>query len=178
MRIGFVSGSFKPYHSGHDAIIRLASKENDVVRVFYSTASKRDNITGEIAAMIIEKFVKKTMPDNVLLIPSTTPVLKMWQELQAAEEVNCENKYTIYADKKDSEKYSDIELNRYVPNLFARKKISAVGLVRGKETPDISASKMRQFLLEKDFQNFSKMLPDAIRECSKEIYLSCSHIKM
>ena len=85
MRIGLVPGSFKPYHRGHDEMIRLAAEENDLVLVFSSTAD-REEIDGRIMTNIINKFVKPTLPSNVRLLNVGVPVGALFQELEYAEE--------------------------------------------------------------------------------------------
>ena len=62
MKIGLIPGSFKPYHAGHDALVRIAAGENDTVLVFSSTADRlrkgEMQLYGADMKQIIDKFVQ------------------------------------------------------------------------------------------------------------------------
>lgn len=168
IKIGLVPGSFKPYHKGHDELIRLAAAENKLVLVFNSDAS-RGEIDGRTMVNIINKFIKPTLPNNVRLMSVGVPVGALFQELEYAEENSSEDVYTIYSDSEDIRKYSQKVLEKYAPTLVANGQIKTRGVQRGIETTDISGTKMRQYLEAEDVQKFSELLPPAVQRHSAEI---------
>jgi len=174
MKIGLVPGSFKPYHAGHDALVRHAASHNSVVFVFYSVSSSkesvRDGLTGEKTSKIIIDYVEKSLPHNVQMIPSTVPVSSVWEMLQKAEKSNLlDDIFTVYSDEVDILKYDKKSFLRWLPNLYTRNQIFAQGLKRGVQTPDVSGTLMRQYIAAKDFKKFSEMLPPSIKKHSKSI---------
>jgi len=168
IKIGLVPGSFKPYHKGHDELIRLAAGENDLVLVFNSDATRGD-IDGRAMVNIINRFVKPTLPRNVRLMSVGIPVGALFQELEYAEEKASKDIYTIYSDSEDIRKYGPSVLKKYAPTLFENGQIQTRGVQRGVETTDVSGTKMREFLAAGDVRQFSKLLPPAVRDHSAEI---------
>lgn len=168
MRIGLIPGSFKPYHRGHDELIRLASAENDLVLVFNSDVS-RENIDGRTMVDIINKFVKPTLPTNVRLMSVGVPVAALFQEIEDAENNKSEDFYTIYSDAEDIRKYSTRVLQKYAPNLVSNGQLITRGIKRGIETTDVSGTKMRAYLDAGNIKKFSELLPPAIQRHSAEI---------
>lgn len=168
MRIGLVPGSFKPYHKGHDEMIRLAAEENDLVLVFSSTAD-REEIDGRIMTNIINKFVKPTLPSNVRLLNVGVPVGALFQELEYAEENEANDFYTIYSDVVDIRKYSAKTLAKYAPKLLAKKQLNTRGIQRGVETTNVSGTEMRRYLAAGDVKNFSNLLPVSIQRHAPQI---------
>jgi len=168
IKIGLVPGSFKPYHKGHDELIRLAAGENDLVLVFNSDAT-RGEIDGRTMVNIINRFIKPTLPRNVRLMSVGIPVSALFQELEYAEEKASEDIYTIYSDSEDIRKYGPSVLKKYAPTLFENGQIQTRGVQRGVETTDVSGTKMREFLAAGDVRQFSKLLPPAVQNHSAEI---------
>jgi len=168
IKIGLVPGSFKPYHKGHDELIRLAAAENDLVLVFNSDAS-RDDIDGRTMINIIDKFIKPTLPTNVRLISGGIPVGALFQEIEDAEAKGSEDFYTIYSDADDIRKYGPSVLRKYAPSLYENGQLQTRGVQRGVETTDVSGTKMREFLAAGDVRQFSKLLPPAVQNHSAEI---------
>lgn len=171
-------GSFKPYHAGHDALVRIASSENDTVFVFASTADRPRkgelSIYGDKMRVVMDKFIKPSLEalGNVEVIYADTPVTPVtlvFQTLNQAEKENSQDLYTIYSDSEDISKYTDSALNKQAPLLFKNGQIKREGIVRGDRTPDISGTEMREFIRAGNTKMFEKMLPQSIRKYSKEI---------
>jgi nicotinamide mononucleotide adenylyltransferase len=177
-RIGLIPGSFKPYHAGHDALIRLASSENDDVLVFASTADRPRKgellIQGDKMRIVMEKFVKPSLNllGNVRVIYAdspVTPVTMVFNTLNRAEQNYSHDMYTIYSDSKDIERFTHVNLRKQAPNLFDRGQIIRKGIKRGTKTPNVSGADMRRFIMTNDVEMFSKMLPEGIRSQCLEI---------
>jgi len=171
--IGLVPGSFKPYHAGHDGLIRLASSENDEVVVYSSIADRTKRgefpLYGVDMAAVMDQFVRPSLPGNVKVEDVRVPVQSVYQTLEEAEEIGSSNVFTIYSDSEDILKYTEEKLAKSAPILFANGQIRTRGVVRGEETPNISGTKMREYLQTGNVTAFSKMLPPALRKRSKEI---------
>lgn len=172
MRIGLVPGSFKPYHAGHDGLIRLALSQNDKVIVFSSTVTRARKgempISGQAMQRVMDEFVKPSLP-NVEFVSVQVPVSALFQELDNAEKNKSTDIYTIYSDEDDIKKYSKNALMKYVPNLVKNNQVNTVGVKRGSVTPDISGTEMRAYLQSGNVKKFAEMLPASLRKYSKDI---------
>ena len=173
MRIGLIPGSFKPYHKGHDDLIRLAAdeNENDFVRVYNSTAD-RGIVKGKDAIEVINRFVIPTLPQNVEMISSRAPVADMFKDLETADAERSKNIYTIYSDIEDIKKYNEKTLRKYLPYLFEKGQIKVKGIKRGLRTTNISGTEMRNIIQDRNDQNFQKfkeMLPSDVQQNAEEI---------
>jgi len=170
--IGLVPGSFKPYHVGHDKLIRIAASENDEVLVFSSTGDRTKRgefpIYGADMQTVIDRFVVPSLPPNVDVISVPVPVSSVYEELQRTEEAGSEDVYTIYSDAEDILKYKPTSLSKSAPNLYVNDQIKLRGVDRN-ETVNVSGTKMRQMLAAGKTKQFSKFLPPALQGNAQEI---------
>ena len=178
MKIGLVPGSFKPYHAGHDALIRLAAQQNDKVIVFSSNIDRARRgelaIDGSKMKIIMKDFIKPMLLQlgNVEVIDvgeGSTPVKEVFDILKSAEKNGSTDTYTIHSDSADVLKYTSEKLRKYAPSLFANRQITPIGVVRGVDTPDISGTKMREYLKSGNAAKFIEMLPDQLKRNGKKI---------
>jgi cytidyltransferase-like protein len=177
-RIGLIPGSFKPYHAGHDALVRLASSENDEVLVFASTADRPRkgelSIQGDKMRIVMEKFVKPSLRllGNVEVIyadPPVTPVTMVFNTLNRAEKNYSYDVHTIYSDSEDISRFTPVNLRKQAPKLFDSGQIIRMGIKRGSKTPNVSGTDMRRFIALNDVEMFSRMLPKSIQDKCHEI---------
>ena len=172
MKIGLVPLSAKPYHAGHDALIRMASTECDVVHLFISTSDRKRKgeleIKGERMRKIWHSYIEPSLPINVATQYDCTPVKEVYVKMSEADETNCGDEFFIYSDEVDIQIYTEENLKKYVPNLFSRGLIIRRGVKR-ENTVHISGSKMRKFLQVGDFTSFSNFLPECLKTQSKNI---------
>jgi len=172
-KIGLVPMSAKPYHWGHDELVRLASKENDIVFLFISTTSRERPgemvISGEAMQTIWWDYIEPTLPDDVIIDYGGIPVSKVYEALEKAETDNSPNIYSIYSDDEDILKYTDENLTNSAPTLFANNQIVRRGVKRT-ETIDISGTEMREYIEDGDVESFTSLLPPAIQKHGKEIF--------
>lgn len=175
MRVGLVPGSFKPYHAGHDALVRRAASENDTVLVAYSTADRARKgelpISGAAAAEIMTKFVAPTLPSNVNLMPTGVPVRFVYEYIISEEnklvsQGSCDQ-ITVYADDADIGNFKN--LNKYAPGMIAQGYVRFATMTRGADSPDVSGTLMRAHLRAGDMSGFSSGLPPALRIHADEI---------
>ena len=170
--IALLPGSFKPYHAGHDGLVRLAASECDEVHLFISTSdrSRKGEMTiyGTDMQRIWLEFIEPTLPSNVIVEYGGVPVQKVYAELEEAEAAVGEDTYVIYSDEEDILKYTDAALIKVAPSLFENGQIERRPVSRT-ETVPVSGTKMREYLTAGDSKNFAKFLPSGIRQHSQQI---------
>jgi ATP sulfurylase len=158
MKIGLVPMSAKPYHAGHDLLVRLASKENDVVKLFVST-SDREEISGDAMKRIWHTLIAPTLPDNVDVIYGGSPVANVYKEIGEAEQESSTDTYRIYSDPTDVQaNYPDKNLVKYTPHMFAAGNVIKRPVSRT-STVNVSGGMMRQFLRNGEKNKFIDLLP-------------------
>jgi cytidyltransferase-like protein len=166
MRIGLVPGSFKPLHAGHDAVIRLAAKENDKVKVFVSLSDRKRPgeipILGSDMKAIWKGYIEPSLPGNVQVVYVQNPVKSVWEEVGNDNTTNVENTYRIYSDPEDlAQNYPKKSLIKYAGNLYSKNQIIPRAVQRT-ETVDVSGTKMRQYIETGDEKSFIKNLPKGV----------------
>ena len=174
--IALIPLAAKPYHAGHDGLVRIASSENDEVHLFVSISDRARTgemkIDGETMFMIWKDYIEDALPDNVksfIDYTVTAPVSKVYNELENAESQGSQDVYTIYSDVDDIRKYTDEMLSRVAPKLFSKGQIQRRGIERT-ETVDVSGTEMREFIEDGDIVGFTALLPPAIQQHGKEIF--------
>lgn len=178
-RVALIPISAKPYHAGHDALIRLASSECDNVHIFVSTSDRKRPkeilIRGTAMEKIWSEIIEKTLPQNVDITYGGTPVTNLLRELEQYEKALSSGEktnivFTIYSDEEDilQKIYTDESLKKYFPTLFGMNKIHRRGVSRD-ETVNVSGTKMRELLSKGDTYNFAKYLPKSIQNKASEI---------
>jgi hypothetical protein len=171
--IGLVPMAAKPYHAGHDGLVRLAAEENDAVMLFVSTSDRARSgelrVSGDTMQTIWWDFIEPTLPENVVPDYGGVPVRKVYIELEKAEAEGSTDTYVIYSDEEDILKYTDENLKKSAPTLFANGQIVRRGIKRS-ETVNVSGTEMREFLEDGDLVGFIALLPPAVRNHGKEIF--------
>lgn len=168
MKIGLVPMSAKPYHAGHDMLVRIAASECDAVKLFVSTSNRERRgempISGQAMEEIWKKYISHTIPSNVQIEYGGSPVGKVFLELANAKTGNSPDVYVIYSDDVDIElNFPDAKMKKFDPLLIEKRGINR------EQTVPISGTKMRLALQNGDITAFSQFLPDGIRAFSKEI---------
>lgn len=158
MKIGLVPMSAKPYHLGHDLLVRIASRECDEIKVYVSM-SDRDNVTAAKMSQIWSKLILHTLPSNVEVIFVKNPVRSVWDTMGAANEAQSSDIFSIYSDDEDvTRNYPVTSLAKYTGFLYQSNQITLRAIQRS-QTAVISGTQMRQFLKIGDKENFIKNLP-------------------
>jgi len=173
MKIALVPMAAKPYHAGHDELIRIASNENDKVQLFVSTTDRARTgelrVSGETMQLIWWDYIEPTLPSNVIIDYGDIPVAKVYAMLEGAEDKGSQDTFTIYSDEEDILKYTDASLMKAAPRLFANGQIILRGIKRA-ETVEVSGTEMREFLEDNDIVAFVALLPPSIQKHGREIF--------
>lgn len=176
MKIGLVPMAAKPYHAGHDALVRLAAQENDKVLLFVSTSDRTRK--GEIAILgsdmlkIWQDYIEPALPNNIIAQYVVGPVTSVYDVLKAAEAENSQDEFTIYSDSEDILKYREASLKKAAPKIYEDNRIILRGVERS-STVDISGTEMRRLLASgsiKDKKEFISFLPSQIQKHGDQIY--------
>ena len=173
MRIGLVPISAKPYHNGHDALVNMASRNNDVVFIYVSLSDRIRKGEYPIKGQQMEKVwmeeLLKIMPDNAEIIFGGSPVRNIYEYIDDANQESSEDIITIYSDVRDTQNNYPMQARiQYMGEMYQNNQIrfaaeeNPKGLERGNGTPDISGTEMRTYLERGNKYAFVENLPDGI----------------
>jgi hypothetical protein len=170
--IGLVPMAAKPYHAGHDGLVRIAAKENDEVRLFVSLLDRvrkgETPVYGVDMKKVWDLFIEPSLPGNVEVQYVNVPVQEVYRSIEEAEGDE-DVLFRIYSDDEDILKYSDASLSKSAPKLFANGQIERRGVARS-ETVPVSGTEMRGYIGSGDVEKFIELLPPAVRKNGQEIY--------
>jgi hypothetical protein len=178
MKIGLIPMSAKPYHAGHDGLVRLACRECDIVQLFVGiTDRKRPGEIPIYAGMMREiwsRFIEKTLPGNCNIpiysgVGQPPPVGKMYEFLLQQESQGSDDTFVIYSDDEDIKSYTEEKMKKYFPTLMMSGQLLTRGVKRT-ETVPVSGTKMRNFIKVGDVKSFTQFLPEKLRQYSDEIF--------
>jgi hypothetical protein len=158
-RIGLVPMAAKPYHAGHDGLVRLAAQENDEVRVFVSLGD-RDHISGKGMGIVWADIIEPSLPANVKVSYGGAPVGEVFKVIGDANKDGSDDTFSIYSDPVDTaERYKT--LDRYAGDLIAKGQVKLRPVPRS-STVDISGTQMRQWFDADDQASFIAKMPKGI----------------
>lgn len=159
--------SAKPYHAGHDGLVRIASKECDRVELLVSL-SDRDNVKGADMQKVWKQHIEPILPPNVRVSYVKSPVRSVYEILGKANETLEADpaadvgEFALYSDTEDLAKnYPEKSMVKYAGTLYKGKKIIPRPIQRT-ETVDVSGTKMRAFLASGDKKSFMRNLPKGL----------------
>lgn len=172
--VGLLPMAAKPVHEGHWKLIEYASNNADKVYVFVSTKdrSRPDEIPikGTTVWNIWDEMLSSHLPDNVDLVESGMPIGDVYKTLNDFIEkgVDIQDKIKIFTGNDDVSNYPDKRLKKY---RTAGLDVQISSLNRtGKESVNISGTKMREFLRDGNKEDFIKYVPHVLNTKEKEQY--------
>lgn len=164
-RVGLVPIAARPYHVGHDLLIRRASRECDRVIVFASLSDRKRKgetpILGSDMATIWNAVIEPTLPENVVVSYGGSPVGNVWKLLGEASETGLETEFFIYGDEDDvTENFPDSSIVKYAPDA----NVSRAPVSRS-TTAVVSGTDIRLMIAIGDREGFSLKMPSSfVRE--------------
>lgn len=173
MKIGLLPASGKPWHAGHDSLLRIAARECDEVRLFVSTSDRKRPgempIYGVDMKRIWDEFLEPSLPSNVIVKYGGSPVGHVYAELSTGERDGTEDVFVIYSDIEDIKNYTDASLRKSAPTLMENGQIKLRGVNRS-ETVNISGTAMRSLIAQGKIDEFIELLPPAVQKNGRKIY--------
>jgi hypothetical protein len=157
-RIGLIPMAAKPYHAGHDGLIRIAAKENDNVIVLVSDRD-RDTISGAGMMRVWQELIQPKLPAHVEVVFCVSPVGKGFELLAKADEDGSQDTFSIYSDPADVGRFKT--LPKYAPHLTANGQVKDRAVART-TTVNVSGTQMRNWFDAGDQGSFLKHLPRGI----------------
>jgi len=173
MKVGLIPISAKPYHAGHHALVTRAAADNDRVLLFVSTSDRKRKgefpIYGTDMAQVWQQYLEPIMPANVEINYGGSPVRKVYEALTDACDIETEDVYTVYSDPEDTAiNYPIKNRIKHFPDLCYTNQVKFAAeedpdmFTRGVGTPDVSGTKVREFLKHGDLESFQNALPPAV----------------
>ena len=168
-QIGIVPMSAKPYHAGHDALIKLACSECSEVVVFVSTADRVRKGEYPIKASTMRKVwddqIITSLPDSVFIQFVPNPVGAVYEligDRNTASETDDEELLIVYSDPIDMERnFPEQSMMKYGERLV-RKRLLGRRHVPRETTVDVSGTQMRAWLQHGEKAKFIAKLPESV----------------
>lgn len=166
MKIGIVYGAFRPYHSGHHALIEKAAAECGKVMLFASLSDRRRpgevQILGADMQKIWLELIQPIIPSNVVLNFGGSPVSNVYTFIGDERDAGSADRYVIYSDPDDLDKsFPRRSLEKYFGEFFHTGHV-VIEPVQRTETVNVSGTKMRNWLRTGDKQAFVDHVPEAV----------------
>ena len=164
--IALIPVSSKPYHAGHDGLIRIAAGENDIVMLFVSLSDRKRPgevpILGKDMETVWKTQIEPSLPENVQVTYGGSPVRNVYTVMGDANEAGSDDTFVVYSDPDDlAQNFPENSLEKYAGNLWANDQIILRPVERA-STVNVSGTKMRQFLATGDKKSFVANLPKTI----------------
>lgn len=176
--VGVVPMSAKPYHVGHDQLIRLALFECEEVVVFVSNADRVRKgefpVKGETMRQIWDDHIMKTFPNEVYVSFVPNPVSAAYTLLgDSDKDPDNTDSYRIYSDPTDMERnFPPKSISKYMPHLVATRRVVR-RLVPRETLVDVSGTQMRGWLQHGNKEKFVDHLPMTLDR--EAIWTTLSH---
>jgi cytidyltransferase-like protein len=174
-KIGYIGGSFKPFHAGHFALVQNAAKDCDAVKLYISTADRlREGeipIKGATMQEIWARYLINSLPENVDVFFTSSPVRSIYEAIGEEDKgEDSETGHVIYSDDSDMQKnYPEKSLKKYFPRLSANSKVEVKPTPRT-VTVNISGTAMRKYIQLGLCDDFIAGLPEPVKSYGNEIW--------
>lgn len=167
MRVGIIAGAMKPCTRGHWELIQRASRENDRVVLFVSTADRGGMqgealIRGSDMVEVWERFLVIHLPANVKLEFVKMPIRSVYEMLGDADKRRSIDEFSVYSDPRDVEVRFGLEKQRkYFGDLLEHGQVKFISVERTGEM-DVSATQMRRLFEDGMRDAFISLLPTVV----------------
>lgn len=179
-KCALIIGAFKPYTKGHHFLVTKASEENDVVFVSVSQKDRirkgEHPITYNKMKIIWDNYIIPILPESVYVTTNDNPITWLYNFLKTIEDSNkTDTVFTLYMDDKDQKRYcyQDNQIQEKFPRLYEAQKIKITTINR-QSNINISGTKMRKTLQEKNLEGFKECLPEVLVERANELFMLLS----
>ena len=156
MKLGILTGKFKPPHAGHYKTIQEIADSNDETHVFVSPREE-GGITGDQSVKILNLYFKNR-PDIKITLSETSPVKSAYDFIEDLGKSNKASRIDlrVYGLEDDLSRFASVQ--KYKGNL---KSVEPKQTSRPSFDSDtkVSGTLMRKFLKDGDKESFVKGLP-------------------
>ena len=158
----------KPYHKGHDHLIRCAARESDVLEVYASLTDRGKKTLGEkvIRGTTMEKiwreYIIPSLPPNVdVTLSHTSPVTLVFSSLEEYERDHAGiESITLWGGDDDVNNWRAEVLQKHMPLLVGGNILHKRVIPRSEV--EISGKQMREHLFHGRFLPFKDNLPNVL----------------
>lgn len=165
----------KPYHKGHDHLIRRAARESDVLEVYASLTDRGKKTLGEkvIRGSTMEKiwreYIIPSLPSNVdVTLSHTSPVTLVFSSLEEYERGHAGiESITLWGGDDDVNNWRDEVLQKHMPLLVGGNILRKQVIPRSEV--EISGKQMREHLFHGRFLPFKDNLPNVLLPVGDDI---------
>lgn len=157
----------KPCTRGHWALIQRASKENDRVLLFVSTADRGGTqgealVRGSDMSEVWQRFLSIHLPGNVGLELVRTPIRRIYETLGEADKTGSVDSFAVYSDPDDiASRFGLDRQKKYFGDLQKHGQVRFVAVERLGDQ-DVSATQMRKLFEEGMRDAFISLLPTPV----------------
>lgn len=155
-KIALVPMAAKPYHAGHDALVRWAAAENDHVYILTS-AKDRENVKGTQMITVWQELIIPSLPSNCEVVFCKSPVGQAYSMLGDASTTGSTDDFSVYSDDVDAERFSPTKMKKYAPNINVR-----AANVNRTAFVDVSSTRIRKMIADNDKRSFLEHIPPTI----------------
>jgi hypothetical protein len=163
MKHGLIGLSAKPYHRGHDSLVRIGLKECDDVSVFVSTSDRVR--PGEAPVLwrdmgpLWQRHIQPSLGERAKVMYGGSPIRHIYETIGKENDAGSEDTYVIYSDPEDLEKnFPPRAMEKYAGDLYAKGRI-ILEPVQRTATCQVSGTQMREWLAEGAVGPFTSHLP-------------------
>jgi len=147
MKTAIYPGAFKPPHKGHLYIAQQLVDRSDIDRVLIIISFKnRENITASQSLSIWKLYKKILGPKIKLIISNNSPVSYTYRYIHE----HPTDKFVVIFGKEEDDRFESLS------------KYNNVEIENGGNYKNISASDLRKFIYNKDYENIKKYIPSEI----------------
>ena len=164
-RIALIPVSCKPFHVGHDALIRLACSECDEAIVFVSTVDRVRKgefpIKFNTMRKLWDEVILESLPDNMILQFVPNPVIAVYAFIgvRNMDPLVSSESLVIYSDTEDMDhNFPESNMVKYSATLVKERKIIRRHVPRN-TTVNVSGTQMRAWLMHGNKERFFAHLP-------------------
>ncbi len=170
-RLALVPGGFKPPHRGHLSMVAHFADLADKVLILIGEKSRKlpngKEITLATALRVWEMYLKDSQLENVeIVIVEVNPARTAYQILEDALPGQT---IIMGCGAKDEDRFSS-DMSQYVPEGVNIETAPCPNLVHTVTGETLSASFMREYIANNDFEEFSEYIPDSSKYRAEELF--------
>lgn len=170
-KVAIFPGAFKPYHRGHDRVIRLAAAQVEKLYLLISTGDRikpgEVPLLGSTMQEVWQRYILQTLPSNVEASFVENPVTAAFVKLHEIDASGQNVNVYMIAGEEDVGRFSQAGLSQEAPRLTAQGMVTVAAVPR---FGNVSGTDMRSFIAINDKEQFRGGLPKELNAVSDQIF--------